>query len=247
MRQTIACIIVSALGTSAFAAPINYGNFSGTNVHFLNVTEDSNTDPLPLFGAPTLAGDSLAFNPVSFGANASAGNGYTDITDGTLTATITAKPGKSINFITISESGDFTLAGQGFATVSVAATMFAQVVEVNGAAINPITINGTLLFTPTGDPTTAAGDYSLPTHAGVGVVWSGSGTLDIDAALAGRNVQGHATKVLFSMDNTLVAIGSETAVAFVKKKTNGVTIIVPEPATLSVLAGAAVLGLKRRR
>src|SRR5947207_4379405 len=68
------------------AVPINYGNFNGTNVMYLNVTEDSSTDPTPLFGAPTVSDDALSFNPSGFGATSSGGG--TDLTDGTLATTI---------------------------------------------------------------------------------------------------------------------------------------------------------------
>lgn len=247
MRPIIAFVVASSFAASAFAAPIVYGNYSGTSVHFLNVTEDSTTDPLPLFGAPTLAGDSLVFNPASFGANATPLNGYIDITDGTLTTAIVAKPGQSIQQIAVSEAGDYTLAGQGPAAVTVAAILFAQIVEVDGSPIVPLNVNGLMTFTPTGNPATPNGDYALPGNAGVGVIWTGNAILNIAAALASANIEGDATKVLFSMDNQLLAIGSEGSVAFIKKKAGGVTITVPEPATLSLLAGAGLLALARRR
>ena len=64
----IALAVVIGWGCRLSAAPINYGNFNGTNVMYLGVTEDSSTDPTPLFGPPTVTNDSLSFNPVSFGA-----------------------------------------------------------------------------------------------------------------------------------------------------------------------------------
>jgi hypothetical protein len=246
MHRTISIVALLMTAAPALAAPIFYGNFSGTNVDFLNVQEDSSTDPGPLFGAPVVAADSLAFSPVSFGADANMGNGYVDITDGTMATTIKAKPGKVINHVTVNESGDYTLTGAGPGTVSVAATLFVQIVEIGGTPVNPVVINGSLVFTPSGNPATVAGDYALPGNAGVGTVWTGTGTLDIDAALASRGISGQATKVLFSMNNTLVSIGSPGTVAFIKKKTNGVTIVVPEPASLGMLLGGAIVLLRRR-
>ena len=52
-----AALVSLCFAPSSFAAPINYGDFPGTSVTFLDVTEDSATDPTPLFGAPALAGD----------------------------------------------------------------------------------------------------------------------------------------------------------------------------------------------
>ena len=81
---------------SATAAAINYGDFLGTTVTFYQVTEDSGTDPTPLFGAPTLSGDALSFNPPSFNASSQLQTPPLDFTDGTLTTTIMANQGQSI-------------------------------------------------------------------------------------------------------------------------------------------------------
>src|SRR5262245_944373 len=95
MLSTGSKLLVGATGmalliwaSTANSAPINYGNFNSPNVSYLQVTEDSTTDPVPpaLFGAPILSGDSLSFNPVNFAANSSGGG--SDSTDGTLTTTI---------------------------------------------------------------------------------------------------------------------------------------------------------------
>src|SRR5262249_44594329 len=80
--KLIACAVgmgVMAFGQLSSAAPINYGNFNGTTVQYLQVTEDQTTEnPLlqvPLYGSPTLTDDSLSFNPSGFGAQASGAAG----------------------------------------------------------------------------------------------------------------------------------------------------------------------------
>ena len=47
--------------TAAFAAPIQYGNFSGTSVMYIDVTETANSlgDDEPLYGPPSIAGNQL--------------------------------------------------------------------------------------------------------------------------------------------------------------------------------------------
>ena len=68
----------------------------GTHVTYVNVTEDSGADePLPLFGAPTVTGNSIDFNPVGFDAGSSGGG--SDITDSNLVFMVIAKSGSRIS------------------------------------------------------------------------------------------------------------------------------------------------------
>src|SRR5438046_256584 len=133
-RFTLAAVCLALLGiaTRVRAAPINYGDFNGTNVQYLQVTEDSATDPTPLYGNPNLSGDSLSFNPSSFGSTASGGS--SDVTDGTLATTIMTYSGSSkrIHKVNFAEAGDYTLAGGATTTANtnanVGASFFLQVV-----------------------------------------------------------------------------------------------------------------------
>jgi hypothetical protein len=243
---TIVAVVATA-ATAASAAPIVYGNFSGTTVHYLGVTEAPTgllgPSATPFFGAPTLAGDALAFNPANFGVSSS--NGGIDFKDSTLTTTIRAKPGFNINAIEFAETGDYTLAG--FGTLATAATvnaaLFLQIIELDGISVNPIQIATNLSFSPSG------GTYDLVNDAGAGVIWNGFVSVDLDAAIANAGRSGSATALLFSLNNTLVVTSEQGTVSFLKKKAaNGVTIttIVPEPASLGLLIGGLLLGLRRR-
>lgn len=237
--------ILAGTAGSALATPINYGNFNGVTVDWLQVTEDSATDPTPLFGTPTITGDSLNFNPVSFGSTAS--NGSADITDGTLTSMIVARPGYTIPAIQFVENGDYTLAGTGGVgtSASVNLAVFVWVTEVNGAAITPVSFNVSGTFNP------SSGTFDLfndgPTF---GIrTWNGGAYADIDAFLASQSISGSATKVTVTIDNSLVTTSQPGTLAFIKKKQiGGVAItVVPTPGAAALMGLGALVATRRRR
>ena len=112
------CAAVMSCATTTFAAVFtqNYGNFMGTTVTFVDVTEtnNENTPAAALFGPPIPSGNSIDFNPIGFDAAAS-GAGGNDLTDGQLTLMIEGKiingVKQPINNVKISEIGDTTLVG----------------------------------------------------------------------------------------------------------------------------------------
>ncbi|MFO0832639.1 MAG: hypothetical protein U0637_12460 [Phycisphaerales bacterium] len=239
-----ATVLAGAAG-SVLATPINYGDFAGVSVDWLQVTEDSATDPTPLFGTPTISGDSLNFNPVSFGSTAS--NGSSDLTDGTLTSMIAARPGFTIPAIQFNESGDYTLAGVGGAgtSASVNLAVFVWVLEVNNTAITPVSfaVNGT--FNPSSGTFDLANDG--PTF---GIrTWNGGAMADINAFLASQNIAGGATKVTVTIDNSLVTTSQAGTLAFIKKKQiGGVAItVVPTPGAAALMGLGALVATRRRR
>ena len=223
-----------ALPLVASASSLNYGDKVGADIIYRQVSEDSVTDPVPLYGDPAISGNALLFTPVNFGAFAS--NGLLDITDSTLTTMIEAKPGKRIRQVAFAEAGDYSLVGSGTAATSaiVRAPYFVRVVEVDGNPITPILFTSSLTFTPSG------GDYYLPGDAGSGQTFVGTTLINLDAILANAGVSGQATKVFFSMDNQLTATSELGTISFIKKKTaDGVTIttIIPEPTSLAAAGG----------
>jgi hypothetical protein len=240
-----AFLFVTSLG-QAHAAPINYGDFAGTTVMYTQVTEDSNSgDTPPLFGAPTVSGDSLDFDPVGFSASAT-GAGGVDVTDGNLRFGVMANAGFGIPAIQLSEAGDTTLAGFGTDATFTAVTAkgILNISAVDGVGINVISVPFSLTFSPSG------GTYGLLTDGGGGPLysdnWSGSETININNILTANNVDYDlgATKISVNLDNTLIALSEAGTFSLIAKKDfGGLTFtVIPEPSAM-VLFGLASLGL----
>lgn len=255
LRSTIAAVIALAAvaaGSQSASAQINYGNYAGLTVVYENVTESSGTDPIPQFGAPTVFVNTLDFNPVGFTAFSS-GGGAPDITDGQLNFAIRANTGYVIPFVNFSERGDFILGGTGTAAtyVDVSALFTIDIVEVDGVTISPLSFSASMLFSPT-----AGGTFTLPGYPGPGSsLWSGALSIDVNSILTANNIPfvAGATKILFALDNTLIATSETGSSSFISKKDFkglGITVfdpVVPEPSTLALtLCGAALLGRFRR-
>jgi len=250
-----AVLLLLAGGSPALAAQINYGTFMGTNVTYVNVTEDTGSDePLPLFGAPTVTGNSIDFNPTGFDAT-SAGEG-SDITDSNLVFMVRAKPLVGIQSVILSEAGDTTQAGNvtpgsmGTAT-AVFASGVLDIHEVDNIGINHISVPFSLTFSPSG------GTYFLGTDGGGGPIfntqWTGTATLPVEDILTANGVPFTigATKISIDLDNTLVAVSERATSAVIGKKDFGgvsITVIIPEPASFGLAGlGAAVLLAPARR
>lgn len=251
---------ISFCVASSHAAPINYGDFAGNTVTYHMVREAANSagDVAPLFGAPTVSGDSLDFDPVGFGASTTGGG--VDITDGNLAFMVKAKPGNAINNIQIAERGDTTLAGFGSDTTFSAVTMHGilNINEVDFAGINTIAIPIEITnFSPSG------GSYGLGTDGGGGPLYASSwvGSLLVDlttsnptvaAAFASQGIvpQVGVTKISVNFNNTLIAISQAGTSATIAKKDNGIIITtnIPEPTSCLLAAfGLALCGFAGRR
>jgi hypothetical protein len=254
--MTGAAAVLLAGRSPALAAPINYGSHVGTDVTYVDVTEDPGAAPLPLFGTPIFTANSIDFNPVGFDATSGPAGGI-ETTAGNLAFMVVAHSGAHIGSIAFSESGDTTLAGNappasiGTATaVSASGTVTVQ--EVDFAAITPIVRPFALAFTPSG------GTYSLGVDGGglpiFHTQWSGSVTVNLDQILtqAGVPFSSGTTKISIDMNNTLTATSeSGTSAHIVKSDFGGIAIAarvgrVPEPTALS-LAGLGLLALMRGR
>jgi hypothetical protein len=250
----LAMLSLVALAPMALAVPINYGDFSGTTVDYLDVEEDTNSgDTLPLFGAPSVSGDSLDFDPVGFDAHATGAAGV-DVTDGNLNFMIMAKAGNAIDMVSLSEAGDTTLAGFGtdMTFTSVTGVGVLNILAVDGVGITPIAVPINLAFTPSG------GTYGLATDGGGGPLfssgWSGSWLKNIEQELINNSVPYTlgATKVSINLDNTLTALSEAGTFALIAKKDFGgvsITVNIPEPATwlLVSLCGVLAAAGSRRR
>ncbi len=244
-RQLFACaliagtIVVGTAVSSADAGLILYGDFAGSTVDYLNVNESSDTDPGPLFGAPTVTGDSLTFNNMSFSSSA-AGMGGADISTGILNTTIDAHDGNAIHALSFRESGSYTLSGLiNDAFAAVAAAVIINVLEVDGMAVDPIGINTLMMYTPSG------GSFSIGEDGAGSNLWEGMLDLNLDALLSSRGVTGSATRLSLTITNTLSAASMAETAASISKKSLSIRVVPAPPTALLLLLGAA--GSRRRR
>jgi hypothetical protein len=227
----------------AAAASINYGDFDdippGT-VMFLDVTESSGTDPVPLFGSPSVLGNVLSFDPNGFAASAAGGSA--DITDGQLNFTAEALSGYAMESLTVSEFGDYTLAGAGTTVTSVVVGIvaFATITEVDGAPITPFTVNASM-----------SQQFDLVNDPGIVVPWSGGLSIDLNQALADEGLSYNlgVTEFDYVMNNQLLAFSEPGTIAFISKKGFGISLEtrVPEPSTFTLVLGGLAMLRRRRR
>lgn len=245
LRSMAALALATMLASPALAAPINYGDFSGISVDYLQVTENSITDPVPLFGAPAVVGDSLVFTPLGFGATSTGGG--IDVTDGLVTTVVMATGGAPIVEVKLHEFGDYTLFGAGTAATqtAVATPTFLTILQVDNVDITPLNVNANAVMTPSG------GTFNLVSDAGIGILWEGNLSFDVPAILAANSISGNATKAILTLNNTLIAASQAGSTAFIQKKGVIISVLVPEPSTvaMSVMGFVALVGygIRRRR
>ncbi len=242
-KSFFASIVLLTVASQVNAITIPYGDFNGTDVMYLDVVEDTRDSPTALFGAPSILGNTLDFDPLSFSAGVSSmtGTNASEIVDGQLNFTIMSNDDAfAITTVELREAGDYTLNGLGNAqaTASVAAPVRWTITHVDGAPISPVSGSGSLAFSPTG------GNYALPGDLGTGVLWDGELDVDVAGFAAANGITGNVTKVEFALDNTLtVAAADGGSASIFKKDFSGVTIgIIPEPGSFTLL-GAGLLGL----
>jgi hypothetical protein len=252
-----------ALASTATAVPTDhlYGDFIGTNFDFLDTKETVQTaddDPNPLFGAPSLSGDSLLFSPTSFIADSFNGVGFSDFdqTHSLLNATIMSTSTFDIEHIILNEGGDITLSdilGGSSSVTQVQAFMSGtvQIVESsnNGDIGSIITFGGNtddfqaFFNIGNGIDNTTLKKSLQPTGA-----FSWTGTVDIDVA----SLYPGATKVELQWDNILYANSDAGTSSLIQKKAGSTGIVVtgavPEPgAALLFSVSLVIAGLAARR
>lgn len=244
-------LAVAFSGTNmVVAAPVNHGDFFGSTVQFLQVTETVNAggQTAPIFGSPQVIGDQLDFDPKGFATVAS--NGGVGITDGQLDFTLMSVVGHAIESLSFEEGGDFTLFGSGTAATSVGFSLSLSTLKV-------LEVDGISLFAPiTLDPVSVSGTKNLANNPGIGQFWALSSFYDVNAALVAEGVSfsAGATKIEVTLDDTLVAISELGTIAAIAKKdfvVIGVSTVVgstiPEPNTAGLLCLLGLAMARRRR
>ncbi len=248
----LSVILVAYPFTASQAAPINYGDFTGTTVTYFDVTETANTpgDAEPLFYGPNITGNLLDFDPKGFAA--SAGGSSTDLTDGQLNFLLSGQQGLAITSLSFNESGDYVLFGSGTAATSIFYALsisHVSVLEIDGVALAlPVVLSGA----------SASGGDDLSFGSDAGTPWSLGLAYDVNAALnaAGVSYNTGATRLEVVLDNNLGAISETSTIASIAKKdfriNIGTEVFVPEvpiPGALvlmlSGLAGLIAVGRRR--
>lgn len=253
LRTVGFCAVSAILASPALAAPINYGDFSDIPpgaVMYLDVTESSATDDVPLFGQPEVTVNELDFDPTAFGS--SAANGDIDITDGQLNFGFETLPGTGIRSLLIEEGGDYSFFN-GSPLTSVNFGVFAKVTvtEVDGVALAPngpggqfdvIVNNGGTFNSPGGIVQNAPWQFGTLLEFGPALAQNGFGPMAV--VTAGE----------FVLNNTLISSSEQGSLAFIAKKDFKITPrgpldpdnVIPEP-TAALLAGLAFAGFAARR
>lgn len=252
--------LLAILGLATFSctgtanAAIMYGDFSDIPpgaVMYLDVEESSFTNPGPpgLYGAPTITGNLLDFDPAAFGT--SSADGVSGIIDGQVNFTMMALPGAGFTGFSIVEGGDFSFSGvspspSSFVSASAGATV--SILEVDGVALaSPISLFASDAFvmdyaTAGGAPSTGLLPWSLVTY------------VDLAAALPSGFIEG-ATKVEVAINNQLTtATAGPGYIAAIAKKNFQIIPVgdltpnaVPEPASLLGMTMLLVgMSFKRR-
>lgn len=249
----------------ALAASVNHGDFDdiggGGTVAYEDVTESTNlpTVVLPIYGVPTVTGNTINFNPLAFGLSSGpgVGGGFLDVA---LQFDIRAIAGETIESFFIEESGVYSLeniSGPDTSTTFVEVSAPWNLVilaTTQGPLQNPVIVQGNLTFTPvpTAPPNPAA-HYTLDDDPGTDVAWQGEATIDITAELLLAGITDEATLVDFSMDNILIVASQDGTIASITKEdVTGVTMtvdgpppVIPEPSTLVLCGLLAVVALAR--
>ena len=188
------------LATATATADTMPWTMSGTSCSFLNIEESSATDPLPLFGEPTVSGNELLFKPqeyFSYSEGLAA-----DVTDSHLTMTVTAT--SAIKTLVLSEVGDYTLVGAANASAN-ASVSTPVTLLINNDSNLTLSTYMTFSVMPTGSSAYEphSGTFTLPADSGAGVLWQGTLTADIAAFLTSKGYSGSATEIYLSLDDVL--------------------------------------------
>lgn len=242
----IALLAVVCVAPAVKAAATNHGDYVGTNVMYLDVTENPKIKipgPLPanLFGPPILSGgDALVFFTNNYPFEATSSNGAPALTDGALSVIVMAQPGQFLTGLEFMESGGFYFVGGTPGGTQASSTILSPKMTVleATAGVNSM-VNGTVTYGP--NPT---GTYASSGGAFTSGDWEASASFDFTGLVG-------VTKVLLTLDNVLSAVSENGSIAFIDKKTfliDPTLTPVPEPGTiiLGLIGGVGMVLVGRK-
>jgi len=241
--QSVGLVVFVAIELAGLAqAAIQYGDFDGTTVMYLDVTETANSKPgsEPLLGPPTLTDNQLDFDPQ--GLVATSTGGPFDINDAQLNFSIDTGPGHGLTGLEISEFGDYSLTGSGGVETTVTAAV--------GIWIEILAVDFQPLVDPFAQHYSASFTTDLATEGQEVVLapWSLSLFVDFETLL-GSTFQYGVTDAQVVIDNQLITNSELDSLAFIAKKDFKLipkTTINPEPATVVVMLLGGLLIARRR-
>ncbi|MFQ5489934.1 MAG: PEP-CTERM sorting domain-containing protein [Phycisphaerae bacterium] len=217
----LALVLVPGLVFAGSAhAFVPWSNPNGTASFFDWANGGSDTG---LFGSPTLLSDTFVFFPQNFRADSA--NGVPGSAADRLEFDLIAHAGFEFTDIVITEFGDYGILGDG--EVSVNGTLFAN--DLTAFRVR----QDNLLSNPPSPITSGSGSW----QASAGINFAGDPT-------------GNWTHMKIILDNNLQAITLVGGTSFIQKKITGAGVsvtVIPEPASLSLLAFGACAFLGRRR
>lgn len=252
---TLALLAVVVAPAVSSAAIFNYTDQISPKIKYINISENTHSDPLPLFGAPTLAGDTLDFSPNNFFASSQLAVPPFDMTDGLLKFRGMSQPGFGIENIKFAEGGALSVVG-GAATdatmVDVSAVGFVDILEVDGVSVNKISIPINLTFSFGSNGGNDNGTWRRVSEGFAnGVPWTGSQFIDLNQELTNRGISytRGATLIDVVLDNSLYAQSEAVGGAYIDKKDFfTVTTNIPEPTScLLAIVGLMGVALASRR
>ena len=213
-----ALAITLSLATFASADIINYGDFDGDSVTYIDVTESS-LESGALYGAPEIIGNELDLPGTGFTSESN--NGEVEFLDGRLTFMIEADPGSTISSVTIEEFGAYFTFGED-SLASVSSIAFVETLEGG-------IFNGTFDFLATGG--------ALPDSG----AWQQSLTITFPET---TKVTVTLDNQLFTFaDDPGVAFIDKKGVDIRVGKN-----VIPEPSSLAILGlGSLAMAIRRRR
>lgn len=227
MRKGIfaaSAIALAVAFTSSFSYAAAWLQPSGSTANYVY---SNGGDDNGLFGQPIILPEGLAFNPAGFVAQSTGGStGPQSQKNDRLYVTLSSPQGqgKTLTSVTLGEIGDYSIFNGG--GVKAWAYLIVRVLDTDWVGNRVFTAN--LVANPT-MPVTTAGSAEGE--------WSGSAVVTLPAA---------ARSVQVVLNNVLQAYSSPNGTSLIEKKDVGITILIPEPASMLGLTGLAMLCVRRR-